>query len=133
MSAYVSGERIKKDFPQVERTVYAQDNEPVLVKDGRAEATEHWLFANDDFLKVVSLPLVSGTTLTAPETVAPAAGFVSPTVGAVVSPGGGGGGAVGLETLIRCSSTEFFPVESVVVTSRTCAPSDDFVVSHMTS
>ena len=68
MSAYVSGDRIKKDFPQVERTVYVQDNEPVLVKDGRAEATQNWLFANDDFLKVVSLPLVSGTSLTAPET-----------------------------------------------------------------
>jgi putative ABC transport system permease protein len=68
MSAYVSGDRIKKDFPQVERTVYVQDNEPVLVKDGRAEATKNWLFANDDFLKVVNLPLVAGTTLTAPET-----------------------------------------------------------------
>jgi putative ABC transport system permease protein len=68
MSAYVSGERIKKDFPQVERTVYVQDNGPVLVKDGRAEATKNWLFANDDFLKVVSLPLVAGGTLTAPET-----------------------------------------------------------------
>ncbi|MFL6842070.1 MAG: ABC transporter permease [Sphingomicrobium sp.] len=68
MSAYVSGDRIKKDFPQVERTVYVQDNEPVLVKDGRAEATKNWLFANDDFLKVVNLPLVAGGTLTAPET-----------------------------------------------------------------
>ena len=68
MSAYVSGDRIKKDFPQVERTVYVQDNEPVLVKDGRAEATKNWFFANDDFLKVVSLPLVAGTTLNAPET-----------------------------------------------------------------
>src|SRR4029453_990561 len=47
MSAYVSGDRIKKDFPQVERTVYVQDNEPVLVKDGRAEATKNWFFAND--------------------------------------------------------------------------------------
>ncbi|MFL6773884.1 MAG: ABC transporter permease [Sphingomicrobium sp.] len=68
MSAYVSGDRIKKDFPQVERTVYVQDNEPVLVKDGRAEATKNWLFANDDFLKVVNLPLIAGGTLTAPET-----------------------------------------------------------------
>jgi putative ABC transport system permease protein len=68
MSAYVSGDRIKKDFPQVEHTVYVQDNEPVLVKDGQASATKNWLFASDDFLKVVSLPLLAGGTLTAPET-----------------------------------------------------------------
>ncbi len=68
MTAYISGDRIKKDFPQVERTVYVQDNEPVLVKDGQASATEHWLFANDDFLKVVNLPRIAGSTLTAPET-----------------------------------------------------------------
>ena len=68
MSAYVSGERLKKDFPQVERTVYVQDNEPVLLKDGQATATKNWFFANDDFLKVVNLPRVAGGTLTAPET-----------------------------------------------------------------
>ena len=68
MSAYVTGERIKKDFPQVERTVYVQDNEPVFLKDGQATATKNWLFANDDFLKVVNLPRVAGGTLTAPET-----------------------------------------------------------------
>src|SRR4249919_385997 len=68
MSAFVSGDRIKKDFPQVERTVYVQDNEPVFLQDGQASATKNWLFASDDFLKVVSLPLLSGTTLTAPET-----------------------------------------------------------------
>ena len=68
MSAYVSADRIKKDFPQVERTVYVQDNEPVFVKDGQASATKNWLFANDDFLKVVNLPLLTGGTLNAPET-----------------------------------------------------------------
>jgi putative ABC transport system permease protein len=68
MSAYITGERLKKDFPQVERTVYVQDNEPVFLKDGQANATKNWLFANDDFLKVVNLPRVAGGTLTAPET-----------------------------------------------------------------
>ena len=68
MSAFVSKERIKKDFPQVANAVYAQDNEPVFVKDGQASSTENWLFADDDFLKVVNLPLVAGTTLTAPQT-----------------------------------------------------------------
>ena len=68
MSAYVSKERAKKDFPQVQRAVYVGDNEPVFVRDGQASSTEHWLFADDDFLKVVSLPLLAGTTLTAPQT-----------------------------------------------------------------
>src|SRR4051794_3355131 len=68
MSAYVSKERIKKDFPQVQSAVYVQDNEPVFIKDGQASATKNWLFADDDFLKTVNLPLLAGTTLTAPET-----------------------------------------------------------------
>jgi putative ABC transport system permease protein len=68
MSAYVSGDRIKKDFPQVERTVYIFDNEPVFLKDGQATSTKNWMFTNEDFLKVVNLPLLAGTTLGAPQT-----------------------------------------------------------------
>jgi putative ABC transport system permease protein len=68
MAPYVTKERVKKDFPQVEAAVYVQNNEPVFLKDGQASATEHYLFTDDDFLKVVSFPLVAGTTLTAPQT-----------------------------------------------------------------
>jgi putative ABC transport system permease protein len=68
MSAYVTKDRIKKDFPQVVNAAYLQDNGPVLLKDGQATSTEGYLFTDDDFLKVVSLPLLSGTTLTAPQT-----------------------------------------------------------------
>ncbi|MFL6738235.1 MAG: ABC transporter permease [Sphingomicrobium sp.] len=68
MSAYVTKDRIKKDFPQVVSAAYIQDNGPVLLKDGQATSTESYLFTDDDFLKVVSLPLLSGTTLTAPQT-----------------------------------------------------------------
>jgi putative ABC transport system permease protein len=68
MSAYVSKSAAKKDFPQIESAVYVSDNEPVLVKDGQAQSTKNWLFADDDFLKVVNLPLITGGTLTAPET-----------------------------------------------------------------
>ena len=70
MSAYVSKDRIKKDFPQVLSAVYVQDNEPVFVKDGQAFSTKNWLFTDDDFLKTVNLPLLAGTTLIAPETAA---------------------------------------------------------------
>jgi putative ABC transport system permease protein len=68
MSAYVTKDRITKDFPQVVTAAYIQDNGPVLLKDGQATSTENYLFTDDDFLKVVSLPLLSGTTLTAPNT-----------------------------------------------------------------
>jgi putative ABC transport system permease protein len=68
MSAYVTKSAARKDFPQIQSTVYVTDAEPVFVKDGQAQATKHWLFADDDFLKTVNLPLLAGGTLTAPET-----------------------------------------------------------------
>ena len=68
MAAYVTKDRVRKDFPQVVNAVYVQDNGPVFLKDGQATSTEDYLFADDDFLKVVNLPLLSGTTLTAPQT-----------------------------------------------------------------
>ena len=65
MSAYVTKDRIKKDFPQVTRTVYALGSAPVFLKDGQASPTKNYLIADDDFLKVVNLPLLAGTTLPA--------------------------------------------------------------------
>ena len=53
--------RIEKDFPQIERTAYLQDNGPVFLKDGQAYSTKNWMFTNADFLKVVNLPLIAGT------------------------------------------------------------------------
>src|SRR3954449_8435575 len=61
MSAYVSGDRIKKDFPQIQAAAYIQDNGPVLLKDGQATSTKNYMFTDDDFLKVVNLPLVAGS------------------------------------------------------------------------
>ena len=68
MGTYVAQPYIKKDFPQVERVAYIQDNGPVFLRDGQAQATKNWMFTNDDFLKVVNLPLIAGTSLPAPET-----------------------------------------------------------------
>ena len=68
MAAYVTKDRIKKDFPQIERVVYAQGAGPVFYKDGQATPTEDYLFTDDDFLKVVNLPLVAGSTLTSAQT-----------------------------------------------------------------
>jgi putative ABC transport system permease protein len=68
MSAYVTKNAIKKDFPQVQGAVYALGSAPVFIKDGQASPTKDYLITDDDFLKVVSLPLVSGTTLPAAQT-----------------------------------------------------------------
>ena len=35
MSAYVTKDRVKKDFPQVERVGYMLSSQPVIIKDGR--------------------------------------------------------------------------------------------------
>jgi len=64
MSAYVTKDRIKKDFPQIENAAYFQNVGPVFFKDGEATETEDYFFTDDDFLKVVNLPLVRGSTLT---------------------------------------------------------------------
>src|SRR3954447_8134663 len=68
MSAYVSKDAIKKDFPQVQGAVYALSSAPVFIKDGQASLTKDYLITDDDFLKVVNLPLLSGTTLPAAQT-----------------------------------------------------------------
>jgi len=68
MSGYVTKDRVRKDFPQVTGAVYALSSEPVFYKDGQASTTKNYLIADDDFLKVVNLPLVAGTTLPAAET-----------------------------------------------------------------
>src|SRR4051794_35935198 len=68
MSNYVAKDRIKKDYPQVERGVYVLSSEPVFYKDGQATPTKDYLVSDDDFLKVVDLPLLAGTSLRAAQT-----------------------------------------------------------------
>ncbi|HEY0414276.1 MAG TPA: ABC transporter permease [Allosphingosinicella sp.] len=60
MTPYAAGEALKKDFPQVEKAVYAWDNDPVFFQGGQASKTEHYLYATDNFLDVVQLPLLRG-------------------------------------------------------------------------
>lgn len=70
MSNYLSAERLKKDFPQVERVVYALGGTPVFTKDGQVSPAENFVAVNDDFLAVVHLPLVKGSAdaLSRPDT-----------------------------------------------------------------
>ena len=60
MTPWIAGERLKKDFPQVERAVYAFGTEPVFIKDGQAQTVEDFIYADGDFLSVVPLPLARG-------------------------------------------------------------------------
>ncbi len=68
MSAYVAKDLIKKDFPQVISAAYVEGGGPILYKDGQVSRGEDYLFTDDDFLKVVNLPLAAGSTLNAAQT-----------------------------------------------------------------
>jgi putative ABC transport system permease protein len=63
MAPYVTKERVRKDFPQVVGAVYVQNAAPVYLQNGQATPTEDYLYADDDFLKVVNLPLAAGSSL----------------------------------------------------------------------
>jgi putative ABC transport system permease protein len=61
MAAYRSGEAFKKDFEQIEAKVYALSTEPVFIKDGQASTMEDFIYVDNDFLKVIPLPIVHGS------------------------------------------------------------------------
>jgi putative ABC transport system permease protein len=62
MTSYVTKDRVLKDFPQVQSAVYALNTRPVFTKDGQASMTDNYLITDGDFLKVVNLPLLYGTS-----------------------------------------------------------------------
>jgi putative ABC transport system permease protein len=64
MSAYVTKDRIKKDFPQVERVGYLLSGQPIIMKDGQSSFGDDYGTTDDDLLKVIKLPMLSGGTLT---------------------------------------------------------------------
>ena len=70
MTAYPAAQAIAKDFPQVEKHVYVNNNEPVFFKDGEATSTKNYLWVDANFLEVVPLPMVHGDTsaLSRPDT-----------------------------------------------------------------
>ena len=60
MTAFIAGKRIAKDFPQVEREMFAMQGEPVFVKDGEALKTEDYLYVDANALRLLPLPLLKG-------------------------------------------------------------------------
>jgi putative ABC transport system permease protein len=60
MTPFAAGEALKKDFPQVERAVYAWNNDPVFFSNGQAEKTKDYLYTAGNLLDVLELPLAAG-------------------------------------------------------------------------
>jgi putative ABC transport system permease protein len=60
MTAYVAGQRLERDFPQVERSVYALSSAPVIARGGEALPTDDVLLVDDLFFDVLQFPLVQG-------------------------------------------------------------------------
>ena len=65
MASYVAGVNLKKDFPQIERSVYFQQSSPVLLRGGEALPTEKVLYSGGAFFDVLRFPLVKGDPKTA--------------------------------------------------------------------
>jgi putative ABC transport system permease protein len=65
MSSYVSGTSLKKDFPQVEKMVYATGGGFTVIRKGEAIAVEDGSLVDGPFFDVVQLPLAKGDPATA--------------------------------------------------------------------
>jgi putative ABC transport system permease protein len=65
MTSYVAGTSLKKDFPQVDKSVYALSSSPVVLRGGEALPTEDVLLVDNLFLDVLQFPLVKGDPRTA--------------------------------------------------------------------
>ena len=60
MTSYVAGQRLKADFPQVDRIVYVGSSGPVIMRGGEALQTEDALLVDNLFFDVLQFPLVHG-------------------------------------------------------------------------
>ncbi|HYJ82788.1 MAG TPA: ABC transporter permease [Allosphingosinicella sp.] len=61
MAPFATKAALLKDFPQIEKAVYALASVPVFLKDGQASSTEDYLYVDDNLLDVIDLPLVHGS------------------------------------------------------------------------
>jgi putative ABC transport system permease protein len=65
MTAFVAGTSLRKDFPQVDKTVYALSSSPVVLRGGEALPTEDVLLVDNLFFDVLQFPLLKGDPKTA--------------------------------------------------------------------
>jgi putative ABC transport system permease protein len=60
LAPYVAAQRLKKDFPAIERAVYAHWTSPVVMRRGEALSAEDTLMADGPFFDIVQFPFVRG-------------------------------------------------------------------------
>jgi putative ABC transport system permease protein len=60
MTSYIAGQRLKADFPQVDRAVYALASAPVVLRNGEALSTDKVLLVDNLFFDVLQFPFVQG-------------------------------------------------------------------------
>jgi putative ABC transport system permease protein len=65
MASFVSGTALRKDFPQVEKMVYASSGGFTVIRNGEAIAVENGSQVNGPFFDVLPIPLVKGDPATA--------------------------------------------------------------------
>jgi putative ABC transport system permease protein len=65
MSAYVAGETLKKDFPQIERKVYVLSASPVVFHRGEALPTENVAMTDGNLFELLQAPFLHGDPATA--------------------------------------------------------------------
>ncbi len=65
MASYVAGTALKKDFPQVDKMVYAGSGGFTVIRRGEAISVENGSFVDGPFFDVVQLPLAKGDPATA--------------------------------------------------------------------
>jgi putative ABC transport system permease protein len=61
MAPFATKAALVKDFPQIEKAVYALQSAPVFIKDGQASSTDDYLYVDDNMLAVLDLPLIHGS------------------------------------------------------------------------
>lgn len=73
MSQYVAGTALQKDFPQIDKRVYALSSAPVVLRNGQALTTEDAVRTDGLFFDVFQFPFIAGDpakALSKPGTVA---------------------------------------------------------------
>jgi putative ABC transport system permease protein len=59
-SAWVAGERLRKDFPQVEKFVFLMSGSPRIVQNGQSSVGEDVTFADGNLFEIIELPFIRG-------------------------------------------------------------------------
>jgi putative ABC transport system permease protein len=65
MASYVTEQRLRNDFPQIDRSVYALGSAPVIRRGAEALSTEKVLLVNNLFFDVLQFPFAQGDPRTA--------------------------------------------------------------------